>query len=408
MALTHLTRAQRSGGSDALERPIAPADRIVSVDILRGIALFGVMAINVVTVFRVSIFAQFLSAPIGGSWLDRVLHAVLTIGIDLKAFALFSLLFGTGLAIQHDHLSESPHRTVLLIRRLAFLMLAGAVHLVSIWNGDILLEYALAGFVVLPLLSASTRMLVTAGCLLLVLFVAAPFLPPIASMPSRAWMILHVAEATRTYGSGGFADVLMFRVRELPAILPLHVFIFPRTVALMLIGASVWRTGWLRTGAPLPGQLPFAASAAIIAGGTIALLVFDGLLVPDWRIELAFDRLGTVLLACGYAAAIIWATRNARGQRVLAWAGPVGRMAFSNYLLQSLIFGWIFYGYGLGLFGRLGVASALGIGTCVYVLQVVFSAFCLRRYLYGPMEWLWRSAMYGAWQPMVRVKAGST
>jgi uncharacterized protein len=77
-------------------------------------------------------------------------------------------------------------------------------------------------------------------------------------------------------------------------------------------------------------------------------------------------------------------------------------MAFSNYLLQSLIFGWIFYGYGLGLFGTLGVTSALGIGICVYVVQVVFSAFWLRRYLYGPMEWLWRSAMYGAWQPMMR------
>jgi uncharacterized protein len=81
------------------------------------------MAINVVTEFRVSIFEQLLPAQIDGAWLDRELHSILMIGIDLKAFALFSLLFGVGLAIQFDHLSASPRRTSLLVRRLAFLML---------------------------------------------------------------------------------------------------------------------------------------------------------------------------------------------------------------------------------------------------------------------------------------------
>jgi uncharacterized protein len=79
-------------------------------------------------------------------------------------------------------------------------------------------------------------------------------------------------------------------------------------------------------------------------------------------------------------------------------------MAFTNYLMQSLIFGWIFYGYGLGLFGRLGVASALAIGIAVYTGQVFFSAWWLRRYRYGPVEWLWRTLMYGAAQPMLLLK----
>ena len=77
-------------------------------------------------------------------------------------------------------------------------------------------------------------------------------------------------------------------------------------------------------------------------------------------------------------------------------------MAFTNYLMQSVIFGWLFYGYGLGLFGKLGVAVALAIGTVVFVLQVVFSAWWLRRFLYGPVEWLWRSAMYAKRQPLWR------
>jgi uncharacterized protein len=75
-------------------------------------------------------------------------------------------------------------------------------------------------------------------------------------------------------------------------------------------------------------------------------------------------------------------------------------MAFTNYLAQSIIFGWIFYGYGLGLFGRLGASAALAIGIVVYVGQVVFSARWLGRYRYGPVEWLWRTLMYGAPQPM--------
>ena len=104
----------------------------------------------------------------------------------------------------------------MLVRRLAFLMLVGAAHLVLLWNGDILFEYAIAGFIVLPFLFCRLRILALAGAALLALFVASSFLPPIASMPSRAWMTQTVAEAARVYGSGGFAEVLAFRVHELP------------------------------------------------------------------------------------------------------------------------------------------------------------------------------------------------
>src|SRR5262245_23669589 len=163
MPLAHSTRAQCERGSAGAERPVAPSDRIAAIDRVRGIALFGVMAINVVTEFRVSIFEQFLPAQNNGSWFDRALHSILMVGINLKAFALFSLLFGVGLAIQYDHLSASSRRTALLVRRLSFLMLIGGVHLSLIWNGDILLEYAIAGFVVLPFLFGSTRLLAIAG-----------------------------------------------------------------------------------------------------------------------------------------------------------------------------------------------------------------------------------------------------
>ncbi|MEA2895803.1 MAG: uncharacterized protein QOJ84_1418 [Bradyrhizobium sp.] len=397
----------QSGGQLRLDAapgagPIIPSDRIAAIDIVRGIALFGVMAINVVTIFRTSIFERFLPGPMDGTWLDRALYLVLMIGIDLKALALFSLLFGVGLAIQYDHLSASYRRAALLVRRLAFLLLIGAAHLVLIWNGDILFEYAIAGLVVLPFLFGPSRLPAILGAVLLAVFIISSFLPPIASMPSRSWMTDNVAEAARIYGSGGLAAVQAFRVHELAGLLPLHLFIFPRTVALMLIGAAAWRADLFRRGSPANRRLPFLAAIGILIGGALSVTHENDWLGFGWRTDLLVERLGTVLLSCGYGAAIIWATQQATGRKLLAWAAPIGRMAFTNYLMQSVIFGWLFYGYGLGLFGKLGVTAALAIGIAVYVLQVAFSAVWLQRYLYGPVEWLWRAAMYGAWQPLRR------
>jgi uncharacterized protein len=382
--------------------PIAPSDRIAAIDSARGIALFGVMAINVVTVFRVSIFERLLPDRGDGTGLDRALYWILMVGIDLKALALFSLLFGVGLAIQHDHLSADPRRTALLVRRLTFLMLVGAAHLVLLWNGDILFEYAIAGFIVLPFLFCRLRTLTLAGTAVLALFLVSSFLPPIASMPSRTWMTRNIAEATRIYGSGSFAEVLAFRIHELPGFLPLHLSIFPRTVALMLIGAAAWRTGLFRMSSRAYRCLPAVAVVGLLAGGGLSLAHANGWLGISWRTELSVERLGTVLLACGYGAAVIWFANRAGTRHLVAWAAPIGRMAFTNYLMQSVIFGWLFYGYGLGLFGKLGVAVALAIGTVVFILQVVFSAWWLRRFLYGPVEWLWRSAMYAKRQPLWR------
>jgi uncharacterized protein len=398
-----ITRPRSDAVFDA--GPIAPSDRIAAIDIVRGIALFGVMAINVVTVFRVSIFEQFLPNSIGGTWLDRAVHSILSIGIDMKAWALFSLLFGVGLAIQCDHLSTSTRRTALLVRRLAFLLLVGAIHLVLVWNGDILFGYAIAGFIVLPFLFSSQWIIpAVTGSVLVTLFIASSFLPPIATMPSRAWMTQNVADAVRIYGAGGFLDVLAFRVHELSGFLSLNLFMFPRTVALMLIGVAAWRSGLFRAATRTTRYLPLIAAIGSLVGGALAVAHVSDWMHLGWRAELSVERLSAVLLACGYGAAIIWATEKAKARKLLAWAAPIGRMAFTNYLMQSLIFGWVFYGYGLGLFGRLGVAAALAIGTGVYILQIAFSAYWLQRYQYGPMEWLWRSAMYGTRQPLRRAE----
>jgi uncharacterized protein len=373
-------------------RPISPAERIDSIDVLRGLALLGVVAINVVTEFRVSIFEQFLSQRAAASPIDSVVETILTLAVESKALALFSLLFGAGLAIQFERLANSERRTSLLVRRLAVLLAFGLIDLCLIWNGDILTEYALAGLIVLPFLLGPRWLLAVAALASLLLYLAMQAFPPPGLWPGTATLKQAVAEAHRIYPTGGFPDVLAFRLRELPLFAPLHVFIFPRTIGLFLLGAFAWRTGILRNP---PRHLLFSIAAACIGLGAALIRSHAG-----GEVGLLAEPLDTILLALGYGAAIIGLATLERGKKLLGWAAPLGRMVFTNYLAQSLIFGWIFYGYGLGLFGRLGVASALAIGVAVYIGQVFFSAWWLGRYRYGPVEWLWRTLMYGKAQPM--------
>ena len=145
-----------------------------------------------------------------------------------------------------------------------------------------------------------------------------------------------------------------------------------------------------------------AAAIGVGCGAPLAAIHAINLLDFGWQGQLSLERLSTVLLALGYGAVIIWASEKTRARLLLQWAAPLGRMAFTNYVMQSVVFGWLFYGYGLGLFAKIGVAAALAIGTTVYLAQAVFSTQWLLKYRFGPLEWLWRSAMYGAWLPFRR------
>ncbi|MBV8696937.1 DUF418 domain-containing protein [Bradyrhizobium sp.] len=363
-----------------MTEPLAPADRLTGIDILRGIALFGVMAINLVFEFRVSIFQEFSGPDRTASPLDQMVERALDQAVELKAFALFSLLFGVGVAIQFERLS-ADRRRVLLLRRLLVLLAIGLVHLTLIWDGDILTEYALAGLVVLPFLFGP-RWLVGVSALAFLFLYLSDCLFKLVPLFDKFWIAHHVIEAAHVYGAGGFSEILAFRIGEISAIARLHVWVFPRTLALFLIGAFVWRSGVL--------QRASDHRSLIVGAGLVALVVTIG----------AGKSLATVTLAFAYACFIIAAASTPLGSKLLGWAAPLGRMSFTNYLMQSLIFSFVFYGYGLGLFGKLGAATALTLGVAVYVAQVIISRWWLARFNFGPVEWLWRSLMYGRKQPM--------
>ena len=383
--------------------PIAVSERAIALDALRGVALFGVLLVNLETIFRVSLFAQFLPNASGPpeSRADHVVARILTIGLEFKAFTLFSLLFGIGLAAQHE---RTRGRGVAFggyaARRLGFLLVLGLAHLFLVWNGDVLALYAVVGIALALLLRLSTRVLLV---LAIALFGAhlypLPFPPPFASFSALRH---HVLEANRVYATGTFGETLAFRIREVRPVANLLLWTTPRVLGLFLLGACSWRKGVFRgeqrslvrivaaLGLGLGFAMSWAASSASVSLGT-------------WRDVIS--RSASLVLALGYASAVIVAFERPglpHVQSALRLLAPLGRMALTSYLTQSIVLSVLFYGWGLGLFGRLGEADAAAIGVTLFVVQATLSAAWLRRYRFGPVEWLWRSFTYGAKQPMRR------
>lgn len=401
-----MIRVEKQGnavhGASDKAAPIQQSERVEQMDILRGIALLGVLTINLLGEFRVSIFQQFLSVPPAVHALDRWINTYTHIFIELKAFALFSLLFGIGLAIQFDRISfrgGSPFR--LLSRRLLALLLLGIIHLTLIWNGDILTEYAVAGLIALPFLFLPRRWLAVAT-LLFTLRYLLPYFPYPISFPSEAWLQLHVEQAAMVYKHGTYLQILSFEWHELPELLPLHVFIIARTIAFFLFGALCWRSGVVKRLDAHTRTLVVACILGLGVGLSFTILT-SSLAKPMifGRAQSEFYLIGELALTIGYAATVMYVTTKGWGRKALGWAAPLGRMAFTNYVMQSVLFSFLFFGWGLGLFGMRS-APALLLGICVYALQVLFSAAWLRRFRFGPVEWLWRTMMYGVIQPMKR------
>lgn len=380
-----------AAGTRALPAPgaIEASLRVDAIDILRGMALFGVLTVNLLTEFRVSIFVQFAAAAPEPGLVDRIVMGFVRYGLELKAFALFSFLFGVGLAMQFERLSGTGRPLYWLTRRLLILLAFGLVHLLLIWNGDILTEYALAGLIVLPLLYASRRVLVLAAAALFALYLALPALPLPLSWPDPAWMASHVEQANQLLRAGSWLQVTHFSLRELPFLLPLHVYIFPRTLGLFVLGMLAWRCGIFSRAA---GHRTAIASLGCLLGTVgVALALMDAH---------GLSNLAPACLALAFAAAILYAVEFTLVRALLRSFSPIGRMAFTNYIAQSLVFGWLFFGYGLGQFGLLRPAPVFALGIAVYLLQMRLSAVWLRHYRFGPIEWLWRTLMYGARQAM--------
>jgi uncharacterized protein len=392
--------------SDQCWHPTAQEERDVTLDVLRGLALFGVLLVNLETLFRVSLFQHILHLHSDPGRLNTVVDVLLAGLLETKAVSLFSLMFGIGSAIQVERAAaRGVDVTRFLVRRFLILLVLGLCHLLLIWNGDILVLYATCGLLTIPFLRLPAWMLPVLGAALILL-------PSVVDLPIRfpsdEAMQAQAVAAARVYGTGSVADILVFRYRETGSfIVPLLLAFMPQTAGLMLCGVAVSRSGVLREPQRHTSLLRAILVVAFAIGASATVLaVFSRSTGRAPAIPAGLLRACSfVPLAFSYAAGLLLWLTPARVSSVTALFAAAGQMALTNYLTESVVLGFIFYGYGFGLFGRMGSAPAALIGIALYTGQLFFSRMWLRRYRFGPVEWLWRSVTYGRLQRMSRSKA---
>lgn len=384
---------EQQGSATAL-RPVAHAGRIVTIDALRGAALLGILLVNVQNIMG----PQRIKATWHGT--DRALHFLITWLVEGKFISMFALLFGLGVALQIARAHErgrSP--TPLLARRFAVLAVFGAVHGIAIWSGDILLSYAVTGAVLLLFRSSGVRSL-RRWSLGLWLATSAVMLAAAAIVALGGLGEADAGGAIAAYRSGSYGAMVSQRLREVGSLVMLGVVVLPWTLALMLAGMVAVRSGIATDIAGHRQRLRRMAVTGFTCGLPLALIgavvAVAGAATATAReaYSLVIVHVGGPVLAIGYlSAGAVMFDRLARSA-VTRRLAAVGRMALTNYLLQSVLTtAWYYTGdrYGTG-----SLTGGVGLWLVVSALQLLWSPWWLDRFAQGPMEALWRRLTYRA------------
>ena len=404
--------------------PVRAHERIAEIDMLRGVALFGILLVNLLG------FCDPGYPPFGRQFwpgrMDYVAEQFVAFVAQGKFYTLFSFLFGVGLAGQMARAEAQGVRFIpLALRRFGVLLLIGLAHALCVWDGDILRTYALLGGVSLVCRrrTPQTLMVWATICFILLLGLCAGaagisrarWTRPSARLALSQEVVRDAAEAQQLaeeekqlYTRGTYLEMVRYRARDLLwdvlDLLDLHIF------AMILLGVYAGRKGIFHN---IAAHLAFIRTvrwwglACGLAGN--ALFVATGgssdpsLTSVTQNLGAAGYIIGAPALCFFYAASLLLLVQHPVWRRRLRALAAVGRTALSNYLLQSLICTTLFYHYGLGLFGSVRPVLSLLLTPGIFLLQIPLSVWWLQHFQFGPLEWAWRSLTYGQRQPMRRV-----
>ncbi len=409
----------RSAASDRTS-PVPPEGRIVSLDVLRGFALLGILIANMPA------FSQPWAAVSAGLDLfpggyDRATDWLIQSLVVGKFNAIFSFLFGVGFAIQMERAGTLGGGLVVYSRRIASLFLFGIAHYILLWTGDILHSYAILGLVLLlvrwsrlpdPVLLVGACLLLTGELAHRYLALMFELMPALADIDPAT----RAAEQARLFEQGSYGEQVAYRWQEL---IRTHLEESAYWWSLctyggtMLLGYVASRRGLFQNAGRhaatfrrlvIGGLLLGVACGVIFATGIGSI---DRSIVTPFRVlvGLAFilNRLG---LAAAYVGGIALLCQGEAGHRRLRPLAAVGRMPLTNYILQTVVCTTIFYSYGLGLHGRVGPLAATVLALVIYAVQVALSTLWMIHYRYGPLEYAWRVVSYG--RPINVREMGST
>ncbi len=389
---------------DAPASPVSPQERIELLDVLRGVALFGILVVNLpflgLPMQDAMREGNALVDPSVDAWTAALVRAL----AENKFMALFSLLFGMGLALQVDRAEARGVRPGSFYpRRLVVLAVFGALNGTMIFFGDILLPYAVAGAVLYLLRKRSPRaMLWTAAALLTIgVSLSVVFEGLVTGGEGGGGegggddfvgMGRALAEGSFLEGSAARGQIYLGWL-FLSSIIAFNW----RIMALFLVGAALLRTGWVRA-----DKAALHARVAVVGllvgltceGASLCLHGRDDLDVTLRVVDVLLHQLGGLALSAGYAGLVATWCRRGGAATLRRASARTGRMALTNYLGQNLVAGLIFYGHGLGLIGAFSRLEILGLAVAIYVAQVLVSNVWMARSGSGPFERLWRWLTY--------------
>ncbi|MXY44541.1 MAG: DUF418 domain-containing protein [Dehalococcoidia bacterium] len=372
--------------------PVRESGRITSLDLIRGVAVLGILLMNAVY-FGLGSAPYFnLSAGPSQTPLDWAIGILGEVFVDQKFMGLFSLLFGAGMILFIDRASEKGKRAVLLnLWRNALLLLIGILHMMM-WEGDVLTAYALSSVFLIALRKLPNRALISLGVVVFVLSIACTLVTQsIASTTDASlaglWMPGEISQ------------------EEIIA-LPFLLGYFLRALGLILVGAGLYRAGFMNGGLPartyrLTAVVGLAVGLPLAAAGVVITAV------NDYSREIAFigqipNTLGTIPASLAYMSLIIlWNNREDSWLKERLRA--VGRMALTNYLSQTVL-GLLVLTVLLGDADFVNRGAVLVFVFAVWAVQVWWSQAWLSRFLFGPAEWIWRVATYRSGQPIRRLR----
>jgi uncharacterized protein len=407
---------------------VQQTDRIQSIDVLRGFALLGILVMNIQSFSMIE--AAYSNPTAYGSlqganyWVWLVSHVL----ADQKFMTIFSMLFGAGIVLMTSRQKKATGKSAAVhYRRMGALALFGLLHAYLLWYGDILFSYAACGLLVYLFRRLRPWLLYLLGGIAialpaLLMLLGGLLLPPFfrSLPPDQQKVIKHEinkswqpspeqADKEIAAYQDGFVSGFQYRWKLALGIETFGVAFFTlwRAGGLMLIGMALFKRGVFSAERSTGFYLALLAVAVCVG---IPLILFGAQRNENsgWNFVQAelingqFNYWASILVSLGWVGLIMLWCKHAFAAPLVRALGAVGQMAFTNYLLHTLICTTIFYGYGFGLFGRVERVGQIGIVIAVWTFQLVISPIWLHFFRFGPAEWLWRTMTYLRRQPMLR------
>ncbi|MBH0172151.1 DUF418 domain-containing protein [Fictibacillus sp. 23RED33] len=394
-------------------RPVGDQERIQSLDIMRGIAIFGILLVNMKSFSGPDSPIRSLSYEYFDEPYNVWTNVLLEFFVQGNFITMFSFLFGFGIVLMAERAKAKNMRFVpVFLRRQFVLLLFGILHVLFFWYGDILIMYAIVGLFMLIFYRLNKKVLIITGFVLITLY--SLFMTTLTydywtsgaalsyQSAQNEFNEQEIFQSIEVYSEGTYFEIMKERIREWGDLNRYVLFFIAGLLPMFLFGAyaakkrtftnkELWKI-WLLTLILGPGSKIFA-------------VIFFPSKGEDWRYETAMSwgyEFGGAMMSIFYISSIVLLYRSGRCKRLFNYFQFTGRMAFTNYLTQSIIATTFFYSYGLGLYGEFGPFVGVIFACIIFAIQVLFSKWWIERYYMGPLEWVWRSLTYGRKQRLKR------